>query len=148
MAGGENSKGAILGLIIGTAVAIVGGFGFGAVVLKKPEPGAAAPAAATEAKKPEREVRSLAPIIANLGNPPETFVRLQVAIVLEPNTPDSNVLTTKVADDIVTYLRTVSLAEIQGPTGYQYLREDLKKRAIQLGGGKIQDIFLTTFVVE
>ena len=42
MAGGENSKGAILGLIIGTVVAIAGGFGFGAVLLKKPEPGAAA----------------------------------------------------------------------------------------------------------
>lgn len=148
MAGGENSKGAILGLIIGTVVAIAGGFGFGAVLLKKPEPGAAVPAAATEAKKPEREVRTLPPIIANLGNPPEIFVRLQAALVFEPNTPDSNALATKVGDDIVTYLRTVSLTEIQGPTGYQYLREDLKKRAILLGGGKIQDFLITAFVVE
>ena len=75
-------------------------------------------------------------------------MRLQAALVFEPNTPDSNALTTKVGDDIVTYLRTVSLTEIQGPTGYQYLREDLKKRAIQLGGGKIQDFLITAFVVE
>ncbi len=148
MAGGENSKGAVLGLIAGTVAAIAGGFGFGAVLLKKPEPGAVVSAAATEVKKPEREARPLAPIVTNLGSPPEVFVRLQAAIVLEPNTPDANVLLTKVGDDIVAYLRTVSLAEIQGPTGYQYLREDLKKRAIQLGGGKIHDFLITAFVVE
>jgi flagellar FliL protein len=148
MADGGNSKGAVIGLVIGTVAAIGGGLGFGALLLKKPDPGAAVHAPSKEAKPPEREVRPLSPIITNLGNPPETFVRLQAAIVLEPNTPEANVLVTKVSDDIVVFLRTVSLTEIQGPTGFQYLREDLKKRAIQIGGGKIHDFLLTAFVVE
>jgi flagellar FliL protein len=151
MAEGGNSKGAMLGLIIGTVVAIGSGFGVGALMLKKPEPGAAAtaaPAAAKEAKVPESEVRPLASIVTNLGNPPDLFVRLQAAVVLEPNTPESAALITKIGDDVVAYLRTVSIAEIQGPTGFQFLREDLKKRAIQLGGGKVRDFLLTTFVIE
>jgi flagellar protein FliL len=149
MAEDGNSKGAMIGLIIGTLVAVAGGFGVGALMLKKPEPGVAAPpATAKEAKVPESEVRPLASIVTNLGNPPDLFVRLQAAVVLEPNTPESAALITKIGDDVVAYLRTVSIAEIQGPTGFQFLREDLKKRAIQLGGGKVRDFLLTTFVVE
>ncbi len=114
MAEGGNSKGATLGLIIGTLVAIGGGFGFGAILLKKPEPEAVAAPSAKEAKVPESEVRPLAPIVANLGNPPDLFVRLQAAVVLEPNTPESNALITKVGDDVVAYLRTVSISRDPG----------------------------------
>jgi flagellar protein FliL len=151
MADGENSKGGTLGLIIGTVLALGGGFGFGTIALKKPpaDPAAqAAPKEAKEAKVPESEVRPLSPIITNLGNPADLFIRLQAAVVLAPNTPESNVLITKVNDDIVAYLHTVSLSELQGPTGFQFLREDMKKRAVQLGGGKVRDFLVTSFVVE
>ena len=144
---GGYSRGEVLGLIVGTLAAIGVGGGFGALFLKQPEPGAAARAAAKEAKLADCEVRPLAPIVANLGSPPDTFVRLQAAIVLEPNTLNSDALVAKVADDIVAYLRTVPITEIQGPTGFQFLREDLKRRAVQLGGGKIRDFLITTFVV-
>ena len=148
MAFGGYSRGEALGLIVGTLAAIGVGVGFGALLLKKPEPGAAAQATAKEAKQPDSEVRPLAAIVTNLGSPPDTFVRLQAAIVLEPNTPNSDALAAKVGDDIVAYLRTVPITEIQGPTGFQFLREDLKRRAIQLGGGKIRDFLITTFVIE
>jgi flagellar protein FliL len=155
MSGG--GKGGTLGLIVGTVLAVGGGFGFGAAVLKKPPPEAAAQAAVKEAKEGkegkegkvlENEVRPLSPIITNLGNPSETFVRLQAAVILAPNTQESNALIARVNDDVVAYLRTVSISELQGPTGFQYLREDMKKRAIQLGGGKIKEFLITSFVVE
>ena len=148
MADGGNSKGALIGLIIGSLAAIAGGFGFGALLLKKPEPEVAAQPAAKEVKLPESEVRPLTLIVTNLGNPPDLFIRLQAAVVIAPNTPESNVLITKVNDDIVAYLHTASISEIQGPTGFQYLKEDMKKRAIQLGGGKVRDFLVTSFVVE
>lgn len=148
MAEGENSKGAVIGLVIGTVAAIAGGFGLGTFFLKEPEPGAAVQPEAKEAKMPQREVKALAPVITNLGNPPETFIRLQGAIVLNPDTPDSDELATKVASDVVTYLRTVSLSAIQGPTGFQFMKEDLKRRAILIGKGKIHDFLITSFVVE
>jgi flagellar protein FliL len=149
MASNAGSGGAIVGAIIGTLAAIAGGFAFGAVFLKQPAHNAeAAPSQPKAPEVPDAEVRPLAPIITNLGNPSDQFVRLQAAIVMEPGTKDSAALAARVGDDVVVYLRTVSLSEIQGPTGFQYLREDLKRRAILLGGGKIRDLLLTGFVVE
>lgn len=144
MASKAGSGGAIIGAIIGTLAAIAGGFGFGAVFLKQP----AQVAAPTQPKAPEAQVEPIAPIVTNLGNPSTQFVRLQAAIVIEPDTKDGAALAAKVGDDLVAYLRTVSLGEIQGPTGFQYFREDLKRRALLLGGGKIRDFLLTAFVVE
>ncbi len=150
MAEGGSSRGATLGLIIGTLAAIGGGFAFGALLLKMPEPAAVATAtaAAKKVKQPDKQVIALAPIVTNLGDPSSLFVRVEAAIVLEPDTPESAALTARIGDDIVAYLRTVSITEIQGPTGYQFLKEDLKKRAIQLGGGKIRDFLVTSFVIE
>lgn len=125
MAFGGYSRGEALGLIIGTLAAIGVGVGFGALLLKKPEPGAAAQATAKDAQ-PNSEVRPLAAIVTNLGSPADTFVRLQAAIVIELNTPNSDALAAKVGDEIVAYLRTVPITEIQGPTGFQFLREELK----------------------
>ncbi|MGO9485844.1 MAG: flagellar basal body-associated protein FliL [Rhodomicrobium sp.] len=148
MAEGGSSRGATLGLIIGTLAAVGGGFAFGALLLKMPEPGVVATATAKKVKQPDKQVIALAPIVTNLGDPSSLFVRVEAAIVLEPDTPESAALTARIGDDIVAYLRTVSITEIQGPTGYQFLKEDLKKRAIQLGGGKIRDFLVTSFVIE
>ncbi len=150
MASNNTSSGAIFGAIIGTLAAAGGGFAFGALFIKQlqqsPAQTAASPAKAPNL--PESEVMPIPPIVTNLGNPSDLFVRLQAAIVLEPGARDTAALAAKVGDDLVVYLRTVSITEIQGATGFQYLREDLKKRAIELGGGKIRDLLLTGFVVE
>ncbi len=149
MASNGSSSGAILGAIIGTLAAAGGGFAVGALFLKQPQQSAAEAASLPKAPKlPESEVMTLAPIVTNLGNPSDLFVRLQAAIVLEPGANGSAALAAKVGDGLVVYLRTVSLTEIQGPAGFQFFREDLKKRAIQLGGGNIRDLLLTEFVVE
>ncbi len=149
MAGKGSSMGPILGAALGTAAAIGGGFVFGAVHDSEPVNSAAEPPALPKAAKtPEAEVKLLAPIITNLAFPSGTYVRLEVAIVVEPGTPDSSALAAKVAEDIVVFMRTVSIAELQGPTAFQYFREDLKKRGIKKGGGKVRDLFLVAFIVE
>ncbi len=142
-------KGATIGVVIGTLAAIGGGFGFGALAVK-PHGGAAGEPAATSSKPPaqrQSEVRILAPILVNLREPANLYVRLEAALILEPGA-DGAGLTAKVADDLVAYLRTVSLSEIEGPTGFQYFREDLKKRAAQIGGGKVKELLLQSFVIQ
>ena len=89
-------------------------------------------AAASPAKPPvakPAEVRPLATIVTNLREPSTLHVRLEAVVVLEPYTPDSAALAAKIGDDLVSYLRTVSLSELDGPTGFQYVREDLRKRS-------------------
>ena len=63
-------------------------------------------------------------------------------------TPDAAALAAKVGDDIVAYLKTVSLSELEGPTGFQYFREDIRKRAVQIGGGKVKELLLQSFVIQ
>jgi flagellar FliL protein len=144
-----GSKGAIIGAVIGTFTAIAGGFAFGFLGVKSA--GTAADTGAASAKAPSAkpsEVRPLAPIITNLREPSNLYVRLEAVVVLEPDTPDGGAIAAKIGDDLVSYLRTVSSSELDGPTGFQYLKEDLRKRSIQLGGGKVKDLLLQSFVVQ
>src|SRR5690242_10734040 len=132
-----NSRGGLIGAVIGTLAAIAGGFVFGFSGVKGGS--TVADTAASPAKAPvakPAEVRPLATIVTNLRDPSTLFVRLEAVVVLEPNTPDSAALAAKIGDDLVSYLRTVSLSELDGPTGFQYVREDLRKRSVQLGAGK------------
>ncbi len=145
----DSPRGGILGTVIGTLAAIAGGFAFGSLGVKGGS--TAAETAAPPPKTPPvkaSEVRPLAPIVTNLREPSSLYVRLEAVVVLEPNTPDSAALAAKIGDDLVSYLRTVSLSELEGPTGFQYLREDLKKRSVQLGAGKVRDLFLQSFVIQ
>ena len=49
----------------------------------------------------------------------------------------SNALAAAIAEDIVAYLRTVPLAQLEGPSGFLHLREDLNDRARIRSGGKV-----------
>jgi flagellar FliL protein len=144
-----SSKGALVGVVIGTLAAAGGGFGFATLVLNQADCSASSAAAsAKEQKAPERRIWPLQSIVTNLGSPAETYVRLEAGIVLDPATPDADAIAAGVATDFLAYLRTVSLAEIQGPTGFQYFREDLKRHAIKQGRGKVLDVYITGFVIE
>jgi flagellar protein FliL len=144
-----NSRGGLIGAVIGTLAAIAGGFAFGFSGVKGGS--TVADTAASPAKPPmakPAEVRPLATIVTNLRDPSTLYVRLEAVVVLEPNTPDSAALAAKIGDDLVSYLRTVSLSELDGPTGFQYVREDLRKRSVQLGAGKVRELLLQSFVIQ
>ncbi len=149
MASKDASSGALLGVMLGTAIAAGGGFISGTVLSKNADHAQEAASVNVESSKPpEGEVKTLAPIVTNLAVPEDVIVRLEAAILLEPNTPESAALAAKVSEDLLVFLRTVSISEIQGPTGFQYFRQDLKRHALQQGGGKIRDIFILAFAVE
>ena len=57
-------------------------------------------------------------------------------------------LAAQIAEDIVAYLRTVSLAQIEGASGFQHLREDLNDRVRVRSGGKVRDLVIQSLVVE
>ena len=149
MAENGSSRGGLIGAVIGTLAAVAGGFAFGFLGIKGEHTvaDAAPPPPKAPAAKPA-EVRPLAVIVTNLRDPSTLYVRLEAVVVLEPNTPDSAALAAKIGDDLVSYLRTVSLSELEGPTGFQYVREDLRKRSIQMGGGKVRELLLQSFVIQ
>ncbi|MBS7537938.1 flagellar basal body-associated FliL family protein [Ancylobacter lacus] len=94
-------------------------------------------------------LQELKPVIANLAAPSGIFVRLEAGIIFKKGElPHPDVTAAQIREDMVVYLRTVTLSQLEGPSGLLHLREDLNERAIQRGDGKIQELVLETMVVQ
>ena len=97
----------------------------------------------------ETELRELPPIVTNLADPAETRVRLQVAIVYPKKGVEMpNILAARISDDIVAFMKTLSVAQLQGASGLQALREDLNDRAATRSDGKVKEVMIENLVVQ
>ncbi len=88
----------------------------------------------------------LEPVTTNLAFPSESWVRLEVALAFN-GTPDP-ALAEAIHQDILAYLRTVSLQQIEGPRGFQYLKDDLQERVDLRSQGRVSRVLFRTFVIE
>ena len=101
------------------------------------------PAASTEALK------ELVPVVTNLVSPEGTSIRLQTAIVYDKtDAPQIDVIATKVGEDVLAFVRTLTLAQIQGASGLQALRDDLNERAVLRSDGKVRELLIEMLVVR
>jgi flagellar FliL protein len=148
--------GLVVAMLVTTVISGVGGGVFGLYANGKSNP-AAEPAKkmqkqAEEAKRPfagDLNLKSLASIVTNLGAPKGTWVRLEAAIVLGPDAAkEENLLAGRISEDIVAFLRTVPLAQIEGANGFQNLREDLNDRARIRSEGKVREVIIQSLIVE
>ena len=57
-------------------------------------------------------------------------------------------LVAQIAEDIIAFLRTVTLVQIQGASGFQHLREDLNDRVRVRSGGKVRDLVIQSMIIE
>ena len=103
----------------------------------------AAPLASTEALK------ELVPVVTNLASPEGTSIRLQTAIVYDKtDAPQIDVIATKSGEDVLAFVRTLTLAQIQGASGLQALRDDLNERAAVRSDGKVRELLIEMLVVR
>jgi flagellar protein FliL len=94
-------------------------------------------------------LRSLPPIVTNLASPGRTWIRLEASLVVDGDqTAEVNVLVAQITEDIIAFLRTVTLVQIQGASGFQHLREDLSDRVRVRSGGKIRDLVIQSMIIE
>jgi flagellar FliL protein len=100
------------------------------------------PKVATEANG----VVQLDPITTNLAYPSENWIRLEVALQFD-GVPDPK-LAEQIHQDIAAYLKTVSLQQIQGPRGFQYLRDDIQERVDLRSDGRVTNVMFRTFVIQ
>jgi flagellar protein FliL len=91
----------------------------------------------------------LPPIVTNLGAPQDTWVRLEGSIIFDPKTlPHPEAVAGQIGDDVLAYLRTVSLRQLEGPIGLENIRQDLDERATTRSGGKVRGFVIRTLVVQ
>lgn len=100
------------------------------------------PRIATEANG----IVQLEPITTNLAYPSENWVKLDVALLF--NGPPDPKLAEDIHQDIMAYIRTVSLQQIEGPRGFEYLRDDIQERVDLRSEGRVSKVMFRTFVVE
>lgn len=88
----------------------------------------------------------LDPIVTNLAYPSENWIRIELALLFN-GAPDA-ALAEEIHQDVLAYLRTVSLQQVQGPRGFQYLRDDVSEIVDQRSQGRISKVLFRTFVIE
>jgi flagellar protein FliL len=88
-------------------------------------------------------------IVTNLGAPQDTWVRLEASLLFDPKVaPHPEALGAQIAEDILAFLRTTTLSQIQGAAGLQYLRQDLNDRVATRSSGAVKQLMIRTLVVQ
>ncbi|KAA1236049.1 flagellar basal body-associated FliL family protein [Agrobacterium tumefaciens] len=88
----------------------------------------------------------LDPITTNLAYPSTNWVRLEVALMFKG--PVEVGLAEDIHQDIMAYIRTVSLQQLEGPRGFQYLKDDIQERVDLRSQGRVSKLMFRTFVIE
>lgn len=89
------------------------------------------------------------PMVTNLGAPAGTWIRLEGSFVmngLEPLAAER--LIAEVQQDMLGYLRTTTLSQLEGASGLLHLREDLNDIAKVHSAGHVTKFILETMVVQ
>jgi flagellar protein FliL len=148
------AKGSSRRSLIELAIVILLGAGAGAAfetLRPVAAPGSDKPVESSAAAPPVQPstIVDLPPIVTNLGAPQDTWVRLEGSIIFDPKTlSDPEAVAGQIGDDILAYLRTVSLQQLEGPVGLENIRQDLNERAAIRSGGKVRAFVIRTLVVQ
>jgi flagellar protein FliL len=151
---GKSSLVAFLGVTLMMA-ALGGGGGF-MLVRHAMEVARAAALKQESAEKPvlpdaytgTRAALSLPPIITTLATA-DTWVRLEAAIIYDEaagKLPPA--LPLEITEDILAFLRTLTIAHISGPSGFVHLKQDLSERANVRSEGRVESVLLQVLVFE
>lgn len=155
--GGTSPASVVVAVIMVTLAAVAAGGVFGLQLQALVEETFRHKDDAAEAEAPKiknglakaASIRALSPVITNLAGPQRVMVRIEASIVLAGEREDEDdLLAVKIAEDMVAFLQTVSVTEIEGASGFQHLREDLNDRVRVRSDGRVRDLVIHTFIVE
>ena len=87
--------------------------------------------------------------LPNNGQPRQLRIKLALELAPKgPNAPQASVLSPKIYDMLLTYLRTLTDSEIQGSLAIDRIRGDLFRRLeLLLGPGVVRDVLITGLVM-
>jgi flagellar FliL protein len=146
-----------VGILVVTLIAAGGGIGLGVRTQATLERAIADRDATTPAQSPtatpkytsDMVVKTIEAVITNLASPADTWVRLETAMVFKiGGLPNPDVAAAEIRQDEIAYLRTINIAQLEGPSALQHLREDLNERASLRTGGKVTELIIQTLIVQ
>jgi hypothetical protein len=121
----------------------------GAKTAPPPETETAAAADFNPAELKDVVLTPFTPVTANLSVPDTVWIRLEGSMAVKPKDgtkpADVVVLAT---NKMVPYLKTLKLADIQGPVGFMALNSDLNEIVRSATDGQARAVLITGFIVE
>ena len=77
------------------------------------------------------------------------FRRNQTAMVFQTGAlKNPEVTAAEIRQDLITYARTRTLAQLEGPSALQHIREDLNERVATRTNGAVSELVIETLVVQ
>ncbi len=94
-------------------------------------------------------LKAVTPVVTNLTGGSDTWIRIESSIVFKNGALENpEIMTAEIRQDILAYLRTLSISQIQGASGLQHLREDLNERVVLRSKGLVRELIVETLVVQ
>ena len=76
-------------------------------------------------------------------------MRIESSVVFNTGAlPNPDVTLAEIRADALAYLRTLSMAQIEGANGLQHLREDLNERVATRTKGAVRELIVESLVVQ
>lgn len=88
----------------------------------------------------------LGAITTSIASPADMWVRMEVSIVLDE--PQDEDLPGVIQQDLLSYIRTVKMHEIEGASGFRHLKENLEERAAIRSDGHVKQVLIRTLLFE
>ena len=88
----------------------------------------------------------LAAVTTSIASPSDMWVRMELSIVLDE--PQGEELPGIIQQDLLSYIRTVKMHEIEGPSGFRHLKENLEERAAIRSDGHVKQVLIRTLLFE
>lgn len=155
--GGMGAADFVKLMLVAVLVGGGGGAAFGYFVIPDATP-AQAQAKPAESQEPAKPLAGRFPndaleiqipsIIVDMAAEPKTRVRLDISIIAVHGTPDATSLKSEVREDVIAFIKGLSVLDIQGARGFQHLREQLDDRARIRGRGAILGLLIGGLVLE
>jgi flagellar FliL protein len=94
-------------------------------------------------------LQPLDPIVTNLAHPNDTWIRLETSILFQNGVVKNPAATAaEIRQDILAYARTMDIAQLEGPSALQHLREDLNERVAIRSGGAVNELVIQSLIVQ
>ncbi|RUW43545.1 flagellar basal body-associated FliL family protein [Mesorhizobium sp. M00.F.Ca.ET.151.01.1.1] len=89
---------------------------------------------------------TLAPITTNIASPADTWIRMEVSVVYDAPQPPA--MAEDIQQDLLAFVRTLKMHQIEGASGYQHLKADLDERASIRSQGHVKQVLIRTLLLE
>lgn len=88
----------------------------------------------------------LPPLTTNIGEPSSVWARVELSLASKKQVPED--IASRVAEEILIYMRTVKLTHVSKPSGFRYFLEDVREIAAVNVGPDFVEVFPTAVIFE